>query len=89
MAVEQGSSVVVIKESDLNEYGCPVCLVDHRDGSAVISFRGATVFICGNSGRRYLVLADHLEVSPLGFGDTPPGKLSAGVHPKSKRPIGE
>jgi len=78
------SSVVVITESDFDKFGCPVCLVDHKTGSTLISLRGAMVVMCGRSRERYLVLADGVSVSPIGFGDSQPGELSPGVHPKNK-----
>lgn len=62
--------VIAVSESDHKQFGCPTC--GYRSGHSHVSFSGAMTWRCGECDTTCVVLAEGVDVSPIGFGQDHP-----------------
>jgi hypothetical protein len=66
---------IVVSHSDFNSYGCVFCGCDFAYNYTGISGGGCVVVKCGECEKTFLILADGLEKSLVGFGTGKEGEF--------------
>ena len=81
MAAEQ-SGPLAVSGSEVEQWGCPYC--GYRSGYSWASGGGASIFVCGECEKGFVILAEGVTRSSFGFGDGFHPELS--VHPRAGIP---